>query len=275
MDSAVEYWTARTLLEWQVEMGADEAMGETPIDRYALDPAPVKPAAVKAAPVKPPTQSNKADVAPRPTLPAAVEVDKVAAAQALAADCVDLDSLAATMASFEHCELKRGARNFCFADGNPASRVMVIGEAPGRDEDREGRPFVGRAGTLLDKMFAAIDMGRTHDQSARGIYVTNVVPWRPPSLRAPNASEIAMMMPFLERHIQIAAPEVIVLMGNGPCQALLGRGGLTRMRGKWAEALGKPVLPMFHPDYLLRNPASKRDAWADLLDLNARLRSLT
>ena len=175
-------------------------------------------------------------------------------------------ALRAAMAAFEGCELRKGARSLVFADGVPDARVMIIGEAPGRDEDREGRPFVGRAGQLLDRMFAAIGLDR---QSS--FYITNVLPWRPPQNRDPKPEEIAMMMPFLERHVALAAPEFVVLMGNISCQAVLGRRGITRLRGKWDEAMGRPALPMFHPAYLLRNPGAKREAWADLLSLKSRL----
>jgi DNA polymerase len=180
--------------------------------------------------------------------------------------------LAAAMQAFEYCDLKKGARSFVFSDGNPAARVMIVGEAPGREEDRAGRPFVGRAGQLLDRMLEAIQMGRAASDPAQSVYITNVLPWRPPSNRTPDAAEIAMMLPFLERHIALADPEIVVLMGNTPCQALLGKTGITRMRGTWVEVLCKPCLPMFHPAYLLRNPIAKREAWADLLALKARLR---
>ncbi len=262
MDSSETYWNDRALLEWQVELGATDAILDAPVDRYALEAA--KPAPKAAAPDKP--QNTP------PPIPQAAEVDAVGSARTAAATASDLDALAAAMQAFEHCELKRGARSFVFSDGQPSARVMIIGEAPGREEDRAGRPFVGRAGQLLDRMLDAIKMGRNAEDAARAVYITNVLPWRPPSNRTPDASEIAMMLPFVERHIALANPDIVVLMGNTPCQALLGRTGITRMRGTWVEVLGKPCLPMFHPAYLLRNPAAKREAWADLLELNARLR---
>lgn len=264
MDSSETYWNDRALLEWQVELGATDAILDAPVDRYALESA--KPA---AKPV-PAAQPEKA--APVPAAVQAPDIDAVALAQSAAAGASDLDALAAAMQSFEHCELKRGARSFVFCDGRPASRVMIVGEAPGREEDRAGRPFVGRAGQLLDRMLDAIDLSRSAEDAASSVYITNVLPWRPPSNRTPDASEIAMMLPFLDRHIALAAPDIVVLMGNTPCQAMLGRTGITRMRGDWVEVLGKPCLPMFHPAYLLRNPIAKREAWADLLALNARLR---
>ena len=150
--------------------------------------------------------------------------------------------------------------------------ALMVGEAPGRDEDREGRPFVGRAGQLLDRMQAAIDMGRTNE--AAPVYITNVLPWRPPQNRDPKPDEIAMMKPFLLRHIELAAPKVLVLVGNWSCQTLLGKKGITRLRGGWTEAAGKPALPIFHPAFLLRSPEYKREAWADLLSLRARLRDM-
>lgn len=252
-----EYHHALALLDWQIELGATEAICDAPVDRYLVPEktqAPQKP--VDAAPV-------------RGAVPAAPEVDAVAEATAHAAAAQDLEGLRAALGAFDHCTLKRGARNLVFSDGQAGASVMIVGEAPGRDEDREGRPFVGRAGQLLDRMLAAIDMGRDH--ATHPVYITNVLPWRPPQNRDPNPDEIAMMRPFVERHIALAAPKVLVVMGNISAHALLGKKGITRLRGHWTEALGLPVLPMFHPAYLLRNPAAKREAWADLLSLKARL----
>ena len=250
---SLEFHTAKALLEWQVELGATEAVGDVPVDRYEVPD-------VVAKPIEP--------AIPSPT--AAMAVDPVSEAENAAASAGSLETLRAAMDAFEHCELKRGARNLVFADGDPAARLMIVGEAPGRDEDREGRPFVGRAGQLLDRMLAAIDMSR--DATLAPVYITNVLPWRPPQNRDPKPEEIAMLRPFLARHIALAAPDFLVLMGNISCQAVLGKRGITRLRGHWVEAFGKPALPMFHPAYLLRNPAAKREAWADLLSLKARLK---
>jgi len=244
-------------LEWQIELGATEAIGDAPVDRYALEKTAPKPRrAVAAAP---------AGVVP-------ISVDPVSEAKALAGAAGDLDALEAALASFEHCELRRGARNLVFADGQPGARVMIVGEAPGRDEDLAGKPFVGRAGQLLDRMFAAIGLSRESTEREAALYITNVLPWRPPQNRDPRPDEIAMLLPFVERHVDLAAPDFLIAMGNHACAALLGRRGITRLRGTWAEALGKPVMPMFHPAYLLRTSSAKREAWADLLDLKARLK---
>ena len=248
----------KAALDWQIAMGADEAIAETAIDRYAVEkPAP------------------KARAAAVPVVPISDEVDGVAIAQAAAAAATDLAGLKAAMAAFEHCDLKQGARQLVFADGLAAARVMIVGEAPGRDEDMQGKPFVGRAGQLLDLMFRQIGLSRETPDAEAALYITNVLPWRPPQNRDPEANEMAMMLPFLHRHIALADPDIILAMGNHACDALLGRKGITRLRGTWSEAVGKPVLPMFHPAYLLRNPAAKREAWADLLSLQAKLRGDT
>jgi DNA polymerase len=248
------------LLDWQIELGATEAICDTPVDRYALPHNTAPATAARAAGPK-----GAAAAPPKP----APEVDAVAEAKAAASAAPDLAALQAAMAAFEHCPLKRGARNLVFSDGIAGAPVMIVGEAPGRDEDREGRPFVGRAGQLLDRMLAAIEMGRADE--AAPVYITNVLPWRPPQNRDPSPEEIAMMRPFLLRHIALAQPKLLVVMGNISAQALLGKRGITRLRGHWTEAAGLPALPMFHPAYLLRNPASKRESWADLLALKARL----
>jgi len=275
MIDTLDYWAARDLLSWQIEMGADEAILDAPIDRYQLagQEAVAKAPAQLAGKVTGQGPVPEAGPGPSPAVTDVQTPDPVAEARAAAGAAADLPALRVAMDAYPHCELKRGARQLVFADGDPAARVMIVGEAPGRDEDREGRPFVGRAGQLLDRMLDAIDMGRAHD--SRPVYITNVLPWRPPQNRTPTPEEIAMLLPFLERHVALAAPDMLIVMGNTPCQALLGRAGITRIRGQWTEALGRPTLPMVHPAYLLRNPAAKREAWADLLDLNAKLRSLS
>lgn len=259
MDSplvTLDFHAARALLEWQAEMGADEAIGDAPVNRYeakAEAPGPASPVV---------------------TASATAEVDPVAVARVDAGRATSLETLAEIQSAYDLCDLKKGARNFVFADGNPEARVMIIGEAPGREEDLEGRPFVGRAGQLLDRMFAAIGLSRTARHRAEALYITNVMPWRPPSNRDPEPAEIAMMLPFLARHVELADPALLVLMGNTPCAAALGQKGILRLRGKWAQAFGRPAMPMTHPAYLLRNPAAKREAWADLLEVKARMKEM-
>lgn len=262
----IDATTALALLEWQAELGADEAILDAPLDRFEIADRPPAAAAAAATPAPAP------QAAPALTLSSEVTTDAlVAEAEAKAASAATLADLAAAQEAFDGIELKKGARNFAFADGNPAARVLILGEAPGDEEDRQGRPFVGRAGQLLDRMFAAIGLARDSVDAERSLYITNILPWRPPGNRDPSAEEMAMMLPFVRRHIELAAPEVIVLMGNTPCQAALGRRGILRLRGQWTEGFGRPALPMTHPAYLLRTPIAKREAWADLLQLADRL----
>ncbi len=256
-DIAGDWRAALAALGWQVEAGADEPIVDAPVNRYEL--------AVEAPKLAASRPVSQAVVAPLAV------ADPVDLARAAANAARSLEDLRAAMVGFDHCDLKKGARNTVFADGNPAARVLILGEAPGADEDREGRPFVGRAGQLLDKMFAAIGLSRTSPDAATALYITNVLPWRPPGNRDPEPAEIAMLLPFVERHIALVDPQVIVVVGNTPLFALTGTKGILRARGNWTTALGKPMLPMTHPAYLLRNPAAKREAWADLLSLKARL----
>ncbi len=256
----IDGWTALALLEWQRELGVDEPMLDAPLDRTDLPPPPKPAPMMPAAPAAP-------MIAAEPD-----HAHFLTEAESLAARAQTLDQLAEAQQGFDGVELKRGARNFVFSDGNPAGRVMIIGEAPGEEEDAQGRPFVGRAGQLLDQMFAAIGMGREVPDAGRAVYIGNVLKWRPPGNRRPSPDEIALSLPFLRRQVELADPEVLVLMGNTPCLAALNREGILRLRGTWTEAFGRPALPMTHPAYLLRNPIAKREAWADLLSLADRLK---
>jgi DNA polymerase len=269
--------TALDLLRWYVEMGADEAIGEIAPNR--LLPAEPVPVARPAPPLAP------AQIVPRPSAPAtrvappgtfAESLAEAAqSARRLAADADSIEALAALVAAFDDCPLKRTATKTVFIDGNPAAPIMFIGEAPGADEDRIGRPFVGRAGQLLDRMLAAIGLDRG------AVQITNVIYWRPPGNRKPTTAEIAACLPFVLRHIALANPRVLILCGGTAASALLPvSDGITRLRGRWFElavpGLDKPVptLPMFHPAFLLRTPERKREAWRDLLALKARLDGL-
>ena len=258
MESGLDWHAARAYLEWHLELGVDEAMLDAPVDRFAAEEA------ARAQPQAPASAKGVAPVA----APVA-QVDLVAEAERAAQGARDLAGLQAALGAYPHCELTKGARNLVFSDGIAGARVMIVGEAPGRDEDLQGKPFVGRAGQLLDRMLDAVDLSRD-----KNVYITNVLPWRPPQNRDPRPDEIAMMLPFLRRHIALADPDLLVVMGNISCQALLGQRGITRLRGHWAEACGCPALPMFPPDYLLRNPQAKREAWADLLSLKSKLKLL-
>lgn len=273
-----EGWhAALAALTWQVDLGVTEVIGDAPINAYDLPERADWQVAPQATPLP---QRGAEKPAAAPYVPSISAADRAAAqadvavamAAAAASAAQTLAELQEALARYDHCDLKKGARHLVFADGLPGARVLVLGEAPGRDEDLQGKPFVGAAGQLLDRMFAAIGLSRSSDDPASALYITNVMPWRPPANRDPTPEEIAMMRPFVERHIALAKPQVVVVMGNTPCAALLGTKGILRLRGQWTEALGLPVMPMTHPAYLLRNPAAKREAWADLLDIQAKLR---
>lgn len=267
---------AAATLAWLVELGADEAIEEAPLDRFAapsaggLGPAmggEAKPAALSpAAPTNPPVPAAAAKLQP-----AAAVIESAAQ---LAAGAADLQALEAAVRAFEGCALKKTAMNTVFADGNPESGLMIIGEAPGADEDRQGKPFVGVSGQLLDRILAAIGRDRTT------AYITNVMFWRPPGNRTPSPQETQTCLPFVRRHIELVRPKVMVCLGGPACATLLNTNvGITRLRGKWLEyedsaaGLRIPVMPTYHPAYLLRQPALKRDSWRDFLAIADKLKN--
>jgi DNA polymerase len=267
----------QSLIAWWADAGFDPDEIEAP--------APArKPALQTAAPAAPSPQPQR----PARQRPAATAAAAMAAgfgearkegpdARTLAGKCETLDQLFAAIESFEGCALKRTARNTVISRGNPQADIMIVGEGPGRDEDEQGKPFVGRSGQLLDRMFEAI--GLDEDK----LYISNIVNWRPPGNRNPTQEEIAQCLPFIERHIAIKQPKLLILTGGVSAQSLLRAStGIMRLRGRWAEYRVKdkamepteqhiPALPVLHPAYLLRRPQEKRLAWRDLLALKARL----
>jgi uracil-DNA glycosylase family 4 len=266
--------TPLALLRWYVEMGVDETIGDEPLNRLAPG-APPRASAIRPTEPEPARQSVRAVAASPPAAFADSLGEAAQSARLLAAHADTLAALEAAITGFDGCALKRTATNTVIADGNPAAPVMIIGEAPGADEDRIGRPFVGRAGQLLDRMLAAIGLDR------EGVLITNVIYWRPPGNRTPTTDEIAACVPFVLRHVALVRPKVLVLAGGTAARALLPPGpGITRLRGRWFDlavpGLDQPVptLPMFHPSFLLRAPERKREAWRDLLALRARLDEL-
>ena len=258
---------AALALAWLAEMGAGEVIGEAPVNRLA------QMAAAAAAPSsgRKPGAIEEQKPAPVTLSPAPVSPGGLALA-----DCQTLDDLVAALGAFDVCPLKKTATNLCFADGNPAARVMLVGEAPGRDEDIQGKPFVGRSGQLLDRMLAAIGLSRTAPDRENAVFITNTIFWRPPGNRTPTEAETTMCLPFLLRAIEIQKPDFIVCLGATPAQRLTGLSeGILRMRGRWTDAKigGRriPLLPTLHPAYLLRQPAHKRLSWRDLLALRQAL----
>ena len=248
------------VLRWWAEAGVDLAIDEEPHDRFAEPSAPPPPTRAALSPAVPPSPRS----APRIEQAAASQPDEAArSARALAARAASLDELRDLLANFEGCGLKATATQLVFSDGAPDARAMLVGEAPGGDEDRIGRPFVGRAGQLLDRMLAAIGLDRTN------VYIANVVAWRPPGNRTPTLQETAICLPFIQRQIELVNPDLLVCLGASSAQTLLGvKDGITRVRGKWFDyPLGSrtiKALAMLHPAYLLRQPAQKRAAWRDL-----------
>jgi len=255
-------------LKWQIEAGADEAIGNLPVDRTAVAPRPAV-TGMAEAPAKVPAQSPGAPARPAPARPApnlTSASEAQASAQRLAAEAKTIEDVRTALEAFEGCPLKATATNLCLFDGNPEARIMIIGEAPGAQEDRQGRPFVGPAGQLLDRMLAAIGLDRSQ------VYITNLLYWRPPGNRNPTPAEIASCLPFLERQVEILQPRLLLLVGGMSAKTLLHRSeGILRLRGRWADyhhpRLDHPIpaLPTLHPAYLLRQPAQKREAWRDLL----------
>ncbi len=267
-------------LDWYGAMGASDWLGELPLDRCATgapaavaDPRPEiwSAAPTASTPASPPTSSPAARVHPAPPrlLPSAGSV--AASARETAAACSSVAELEAALRSFDGCALKETALNLCFADGNPAAALMLIGEAPGAEEDRQGKPFVGPSGQLLDRMLATIGLDRT------SVYITNSIYWRPPGNRTPTAAEIAACQPFLERQIELIRPKLIVFVGGIAARGLLGvKEGVTKLRGRrllypLADGSTLPAMVMFHPAYLLRQPGHKRLAWRDLLAIRRLL----
>ncbi len=274
------------LLRWLTDAGADEAVSEAPVNRFIQLSGSPPPTARAPSPSRTENKAESAVLVGGTTSRAtstkssssaqAVSLATApGAARALAQSCGTLAELKTALMNFEGCELKRFATNTVFADGDPSGRVMLIGEAPGRDEDIEGRPFVGRAGKLLDRMLAEIGLDR------RKVYITNVLNWRPPQNRDPSPEEAASCLPFLHRHIELADPKLMILLGAVSVRHVLGlTEGITRVRGKWnlyqSVALDRsiPVMPTLHPAYLLRQPAAKRLAWRDLLAVAEKMGQL-
>ena len=271
------------LLRWYVDSGVDIALDESPHDRFSEGIAEAETRRLKAeeasnappAPAgKPPLPGRSASLTPIRPMPATLAPDEAAqAARALASGAETLEALRAAMEAFDGCALKRTASQMVFADGNPQARVMLMGEAPGADDDREGRPFSGAAGRLLGAMLESIGLSRAD------VYLTHVAPWRPPGNRKPTAPETAICLPFAQRHIELVAPDMLVCLGDTAVQALLGqRDGILRARGKAYEyAYGARMIPAFamlNPDYLLRQPLHKRLAWEDLRGLKKALDAL-
>lgn len=258
-------------LRLQIEWGVDEALDDAPVNRLATRaPAPAAVARGTTAPTAAAARQagTAATAEPKALIQPAQRAHDVAQA------AQTREALRAALAAFDGCSLATTATNLVFDDGNPTSGLMLIGEGPGAEEDRTGRPFVGASGQLLDRMLASIGLDRTQ------YLITNLIPWRPPGNRNPTDNEVLICLPFLLRHIALVRPQRLVLLGALATHAVLGtKGGITRMRGRWVSAqipgLDAPIpaLPMLHPAYLMRNSGAKRDAWIDMVTLRRHLDS--
>jgi DNA polymerase len=283
------------MLAWQLDMGIDEALldrtqadavplrldqllavaapaGDTGVSQTVIGGAAPHPSeAVKMANLHPPVSNPAVSNLALDNSGAVPPENKIIADGAALAGFTSLADLQSGLAKLDDCPLKHTASNLCFADGNPGARLMIIGEAPGRDEDRMGVPFVGADGQLLDKMIASIGLDRA------SVYLTNLLPWRPPGNRSPTDEETAMLLPWLFRHVQLAKPEFVLLLGGAAAKLVLGsHEGIMKLRGRWrdvdfGDGVARPVLASLHPAYLLRSPAQKRLAFEDLLLLTKRL----
>lgn len=246
---------ALAVLDWYRAAGVDIAVGDEPVDRFAASAAAP---ARRALP-------QVAGAAPAP-VPAAPLVTDPAETRAIAAAAGSLEQLRAAMDAYDGCALKHRATQLVFSDGNPVAQIMLVGEGPGENEDKQGKPFVGRAGQLLDRMLGTIGLDRTN------VYIANMVPWRPPGNRNPTPDELAQCAPFLHRQVELVNPRLLVTLGNVPTQALFATNqGITRMRGQWKtleiNSWSGPALPTLHPAFLLRTPSAKAQAWKDMLSL--------
>lgn len=289
-----------TQLAWQAEMGVDEAflgadalaMPKVKLDKYLPSVTSVTSGVVSGASgvssspslasAGSATGSSSNVSAPAPPMISGAITASTGSAQKSQKSMPDSPDLAAitsladlkaALLAFEGCALKHTASNLVFADGNPGARLMIIGEAPGRDEDMVGLPFVGASGQLLDKMLASIGLNRAH------VYIANLLPWRPPGNRTPTVEETAMMLPWLRRHVQLANPDYVLILGGSAAKAVLGtKDGILKIRGRWqdvdfGDAMVRPTLASLHPAYLLRSPAQKRLSFADMLSVSSRLSS--
>lgn len=263
-------------LEWHIEAGADEVLQETPRNWLAAPQETAKTETIES-------KSHKTQP-PTAALPLGTAEACLAAAK-LARSATTLEELRAAIAGFEGLAIRKTATNMVFAEGNPKARVMMIGEAPGAEEDAQGKPFVGASGQLLDKMLTCIGLSRWEEDPEKSVYITNILNWRPPGNRSPSPAEIEMSLPFIERHIALVQPKVLFFLGGVPTKALLQtEEGISKLRGKWKDYTPQtpeiggsrhPALPSYHPSYLLRTPIKKKESWIDLQLLAKELGSST
>ncbi len=280
-------------LQWHIDVGADEALADHPVDR-TVSVASVIKSFSDTPPSNPPVNGGTGVQRPRGenVLPPSLiesSSDLLGTAQArveaakLAKSCNTLEELRAAIAGFDGLSIRKTATNMVFADGNPKARIMIVGEAPGADEDKQGKPFVGVSGQLLDKILKHIGLSRTEEDPAKAVYISNILNWRPPGNRTPSPAEIDVSLPFIERHIALVKPQFLILSGGVSAKGLLGSGeSISKLRGKFhdyrplvegiaPDASPIPAIATYHPAYLLRTPSQKGLVWADMLMLKSAM----
>ena len=275
----------KSALEFYADIGVDEALLDEAQDRTKIEQ---KPSALVPPSVKPnqidTSITEQARAAPPPTILGKTEA--VQHAVKLANAATTLEELQSAITEFDGIAIKKTATNMVFSDGNPKAKVMIVGEAPGADEDRQGKPFAGESGQLLDKILGCIGLDRASENLNEAVYITNILNWRPPGNRTPNDAEIAASLPFVEKHIQLVKPEILIFCGGVAAKSLLGSGdSISRLRKKWhaytpltaeiaSSAKAIPAITTYHPAYLLRTPAQKKAVWADMLSVQDKRNEL-
>ena len=271
----------KQILEWYLDIGVDECIADEPVNRLSQRPQKNMQEVVQHTTVKNQNTPLNTVTTFKPVKksesPPLGAMEAVQDARKRALQCETVEDLRLVVEGFDGCPLKRTAQQTVFEDGNPKARIMILGEAPDTEEDRQGKPFVGQSGQLLDKMFQAIGFSRYAEDLQNALYLSNIIYWRPPGNRDATDSEIEICRPFVERHIELVNPDVLVVLGGMPVKTILRtHQGITRLRGKWATfktpnlALEIPILPMLHPAFLLKSPDRKKYAWQDLLALKAK-----
>lgn len=273
--NGIAYTADIAALGWYVDSGVNEVLSDAPQDR-------TKPVEMPVQPVSMPSASRMQGDAPAAAFLGKTDAYEEALKLAQAANT--LEDLAKAIAGFDGVAIKKTATNMVFSDGNPKARVMLVGEAPGADEDRQGKPFVGVSGQLLDRILECIDLDRKEEDPAKSVYISNILNWRPPGNRTPNEAEIAVSLPFIEKHIQLIQPEIIILCGGVSAKSLLGSAeSISRLRNRWHDykpqtqglvANAKPIhaIATYHPSFLLRTPSQKKAVWKDVIEIAGKIK---
>lgn len=256
-------------LQWYIDHGVDEALGDVPIDRTVF--VPPQPAQSPETPKKKKPVAQSSIIQQVPSEPMIGAAQAIAQAHDIARQCQSLEALKSAIQSFDGLSIKKTAANLVFADGNPQSSMMVIGEAPATEDDRQGKPFLGAEGQLMDKILASIGLSRSAEDMNHAAYLTNILNWRPPGNRTPSQAELDIALPFLRRHVTLAAPKMIILCGGLVAKALLDKTeSISKLRGRFHDYEGIPTAVTYNPAYLLQTPAQKRAVWADMLMIKAK-----